>query len=150
MLYPFNYLQMTLVILIFLAGIGQISLVLCSLAIPRILHWRDDVAQLQPLTRQVFWTYAAYILCINLSFGLISTFAPRLLVDGSVLAGLLDAFICVYWMARVLIQFFYFDRTDAPQGVIFKLGEMALVTLFIYLTGVYGLAAAHNFQGIPH
>lgn len=47
--------------LVFAAGVGQLVLIVASLAIPRVLHWKEDTARLRPLTRQVFWTYALYI-----------------------------------------------------------------------------------------
>ncbi len=120
------------------AGVAQLILVVASLAIPRLLGWRGDLAKLRPLTRQVFWTYAGYIWVTNLSFGLLSTMAPRLLLDRSPLAGFVCGFIAVYWAARVVIQFAYFDRTEVPEGLFFVVGETALVTLFASLTIVYG------------
>ena len=44
-----------------LAGAAQLALALASLAIPSVLGWREETRKLRPLTRQVFWTYAAYI-----------------------------------------------------------------------------------------
>jgi hypothetical protein len=124
------------------AGAAQLILVIASLAIPRWLNWKHDLAKLRPLTRQVFWTYAAYIWATNLSFGLLSTFGPRLLLDSSPLATAVCLFIALYWGARVVIQFAYFDRTDAPKGLFFVAGEIALVTLFVGLTMLYsGLVA---------
>src|SRR5271165_4968232 len=99
-------------LLIFLAGVGQIVLAAGSLAIPRVLDWRADTARLRPLTRQVFWTYAAYIWTTNLSFGLLSALAPRALLDGSPLAAAVTGFIALYWSARLVVQFTYFDRSD--------------------------------------
>src|SRR5262245_28399545 len=61
--------------LIRLAGLGQVVLVAGSLAVPRVLGWRRELAGLRPLTRQVFWTYAGYILTTNLVFGLVSALA---------------------------------------------------------------------------
>src|SRR3954447_16151030 len=114
-----------------LAGIGQLILIVASLAIPYVLRWREDTARLRPLTRQVFWTYAGYIWATNLAFGLLSTFLPQSLLDGNPLAGSVCGFIAVYWGARVIIQFAYFDRTDAPRGLFFTLGEILLVGLFV-------------------
>ena len=128
-------------LLLRLAGIGQIVLVVLSpFVIPRALGWSAELAKLRPLTRQTFWTYAAYILCFNLSFGLVSAFAPRLLIDGSRLGLFVSAFIALYWAARVVIQFTYYDRSAAPPGRIFALGEWALVALFVFLTAVYAAA----------
>ena len=112
--------------------------------IPRVLGWREELALLRPLTRQIFWTYAGYILCFNLAFGLVSAFMPDLLIDRSPLATAVSAFIAVYWIARVLIQFFYYDRSAAPAGLVFVLGEWLLVALFAYLSLVYLIVALVN------
>src|SRR5437867_12234384 len=108
-------------VLLILAGLGQLGLALGSLALPGILHWRDDTAKLRPLTRQVFWTYAGYIWATNLSFGLLSTLAPDSLLDGSSLARAVCAFIALYWIARLVIQFAWFDRTDVPAGLLVRI-----------------------------
>jgi hypothetical protein len=78
-------------IAVLLAGVGQLGLAIASLAIPRLLDWRADVAQLRPLTRQVFWTYAGYIWFTNLCFGLVSTFGPARLLDRSSVAMMVTA-----------------------------------------------------------
>jgi hypothetical protein len=130
--------------LVLAAGLGQLALIVASLAIPRALRWPEEMAKLRPLTRQVFWTYAGYIWVTNLSFGLLSTFAPDSLLNRSPLAAAVSAFMGLYWAARLVIQFAYFDRRDAPRGTIFRLAEAALVGLFIYLACVYGTAFAFN------
>ena len=124
-----------------LAGLGQIGLAAVSPLIPRLLHWREEVAKLRPLTRQVFTVYAFYILGTNLAFGLLSALRPEWLLEGSGLARAVASFMAVYWGARVVIQFTYYDRRDAPPGIAFRLGEGLLVTLFLFLTLVYGLVA---------
>lgn len=127
--------------LLVLAGLGQLGLALGSLAIPRVLRWADDTAKLRPLTRQVFWTYAAYIWTTNVAFGILSTFAPDLLLDRSPLARVIAGYITAYWGARVLVQVFYFDRSDAPVGGLYTIAEASLFTLFVLLTAVYGYVA---------
>jgi hypothetical protein len=134
--------------LIFLAGWGHLTLCAGSLMIPRVLKWSFYLKNLQPLLRQMFWTYAAYILVINASFGIISICGSGELLNKSFLAASLTLFISVYWLGRIGIQFFYFDKTDAPKGVIFTLGEVALVGLFIIFAGVYGVAFLFNMQWI--
>ena len=133
---------------IYLAGIGQIGLVMGSLAIPRLLNWRQELLKIQPLLRQMFWVYAAYIVVINLCFGLISVFDFRELTNGSGLATIIDGFIALYWVSRVFIQFFYFDRANFPSGKWYAAGEAALVALFIFLSAVYGAAFYVNYRQI--
>jgi hypothetical protein len=129
-------------LLLMLAGVGQLLLALGSLALPRILGWREDTARLRPLTSQVFWTYAGYIWTTNVCFGVVSLAAPGWLLDGSPLARAVTGYVTAYWAARLVVQFFYFDRSGAPAGALYRVAEAALVALFVFLTGVYGCAAA--------
>ncbi|MEX0713953.1 MAG: hypothetical protein WD278_16565 [Pirellulales bacterium] len=126
------------------AGIGQIALVIASPLIPRLLGWREDTAKLRPLTRQIFWTWASYIWLSHLSFGLLSALAPGWLLDGSPLAAAVTGFIALWWGARLVIQFACIDREGAGSGLGVRLGEAALVTLFVGLTAVYACATVAN------
>jgi hypothetical protein len=134
--------------LLFLAGVGQLALVVASPAIPFVLRWREETARLRPLTRQIFWTYAGYIWATNLCFGLVSTLAPSWLLDGSPLAAAITVYMAAYWGARLIIQFALLNRDDAPPGRHIRFAEGALVSLFIGLTAVYALAAARNLGGV--
>jgi hypothetical protein len=133
-------------LLVILAGIGQLLLAAGSTFIPRALRWREATAALPTLVRQLFWTYAAYILVINASFGLVSTFAPDWLLDGSPLAAAVTGFMAAYWGGRLAVQFLYFDRAGMPRGRLFTLAEIVLVTLFACLTLVYGAACVTNLR----
>lgn len=135
--------------LIVSAGLSQILLSLASLAIPGVLGWREQTQVLRPLTRQVFWTYAGYIWASNLSFGLLSVFLPGALTAPSPLAAAVNGFIALWWTARLVIQFTYFDRTDAPSGFQYQLAEAALVLLFVGLMLIYGYAALANAWAVP-
>ncbi len=133
--------------MIFLAGLGHLGLVCASTMIPSLLHWPEEVGRLRPLTRQVVTTYAFYILGTNLAFGLLSTLKPEWLLDGSGLATAVAGFIAVYWGVRLILQFTYFDRKDSPQGIVFRIAEGALATLFLFWTVVYGYVAVRGIAG---
>lgn len=137
-----TYLQQ----LIYFAGLSQVVLVAGSLLIPKMLDWRTDLTKVRPLIKQMFWTYAAYILVINLCFGLLSIFVSYELINGSKLAMLVNAFIASYWISRVLIQFIYFDRKSFPIGFWYKVAETILIALFISLSIVYSWAFYFNYQ----
>lgn len=127
-------------ILIILCGIGHIVLGLGSLVIPKMLNWKSSLSALPVLIRQIFWTYAGYILCINLFFGIISILHADELLAGTGLSKALLILITLYWFSRVGIQFVYFDRSQVPKKFIYVLGEIMLVTLFIMFAIVYGYA----------
>ena len=131
---------------IYLAGLAQIALVGGSLLIPGILNWKTELAKVQMLIKQMFWTYAAYILIINLCFGLLSVFAHAELLNGSLISMLVCGFIATYWISRVLIQFFYFDKSSFPTGMWHRIAEVLLVILFVFLSTVYSMAFYYNYQ----
>lgn len=123
-----------------LAGVAQIALALGSTAIPRLLDWKKALTNTQPIIKQMFWVYACYILVINLSFGLVSTFCAGQLAAHTTLATLVCGFIATYWISRLMIQFFVLDHSKFPRGPIYTLGEITLVTVFIFLSATYATA----------
>jgi len=126
---------------ILLAGIAQIALVIGSLVIPLVLNRKADLAKVQLLIKQMFLTYAAYILFINFCFGLLSVFAANELLNGSLLSLLICGFIAVYW---ILTVYLHFDSASFPRVKLYTTGEAALAGLFIYLSIVYSLAFYFN------
>jgi hypothetical protein len=121
-------------------GLGQIALALASLSLPRILRWPDQLRQLQPLTRRIFWVYAAYILGTNLCLGTLSALAPHLLLERTALARCVGGYAAVYWGARLCIQFVWF-RGAAPRGLGYALADGAVTLGFALCTAVYGTIA---------
>lgn len=140
---------MTIRFLLMAAGLGQLALAIGSLAIPRMLGWREDTAKLRPLTRQIFWTYAGYILSFHICFGLLSLLAPDWLLDRTPLATAVCGFITVYWGTRLVLQFTWIDRSQAPKGAFFVAAEVALVALFAALVLIYGAAFVSHLRAGP-
>ena len=133
-------------ILLQISGIAHLCLAIGSLVIPKLLHWQHALEKVPVLIRQMFWTYAAYILGINIFFGVISIFLVSDLLSGSALAVSVCSLITLYWLARVIIQFTYFDKSDIPDHWIYKLGEWTLSLLFLFFTCFYGYAVYFNLN----
>lgn len=133
-----------LITLILLAGIGQMTLAVCSIAIPKMLGWKQELQKVNPMVRHIFWTYAGYILITNFSFGLLSFMAPEILVAKTPLAAVVSGYIAAYWLSRITIQFAGFERKNFPKGPLYTMGEIMLVSLFAFLTFVYSYAFYFN------
>ena len=131
-------------LLVVLGGLNQLGIALGSLAIPKVLGWREEANKLNGLTRSVFWTYAGYIWSAHVAFALLSLLAPDLLLDGTPLARCVAGFMAVWWGARIVLQFTFFDRSAAPQGKLYTLGEVALVGAFVANTALYTAVAARG------
>jgi hypothetical protein len=137
-----------LVLLVQLAGLGQLVLCVMSVAIPRALDWRGQLASTPRLLQQEFYVYAGYIWSINASFAAVSLLGAPYLVEPGPLAAAVCAFIFLYWAARVVVQAVVFDLShlDAPHMVLARRG---LELLFVFLSVVYGLALLHALQVLP-
>lgn len=125
-------------LLLKIAGLGQLALVAGSLMLPGILNWRRELAGLSKLTRQIFWVYACYIFGINLAMSLLTLLRPQWLAEQTPLARALCAFMGLYWATRLGIQFFIFDRSLADAKKIYAIAEAALVVMFAFWAGLYG------------
>ena len=125
-----------------IAGVAQLGLALGSLAIPRVLGWSDELRALRPLTRQVFWVYAAYVLGTNVALGLVSSLLPGPLIAPTPLGRSVAAYAALYWGARLGIQLGYFDRSLVRGRPWLRRADAALTCLFAGLTAIYGAAAA--------
>jgi hypothetical protein len=130
--------------LVVLAGWDQLVLAAASLAIPRVLGWREDLAKLRPLTCKVFWTYAVHIWGAHVGFGLLSILGPDLLLDRSALARAVCSFIAVWWTARLAVQFAWFGRAAPPRSRFLGVAEAALVALFAANAPLYGAVALRD------
>ena len=124
-----------------LAGVGQLGLAAGSLAIPRVLGWREETMRLSRLTRQVFWTYSIYIWGTNVCLGALSAFAPAWLLEGTPLARAVCGYTALYWGARLLLQLFCYDRTAVTSAAL-RLAEAVLAALFLFFTVTYGYLLA--------
>lgn len=124
-------------VLLLVTGLGQLALAIGSLVLPRLLRWREDTARLQPLTRQVFWVYAVYILGTNLCLGTLTTVAPDLLLDRSPLARLVAGYGGAYWGGRLLVQLVWYHGL-APAGRRYAVASVAFTLAFVLWTAVYG------------
>lgn len=119
------------------AGVSQLLLCVVSFAIPQKLKWSERTKDLVPLLRQMFYTYAIYILASHFFFGVISACFAESLLEGGVVELSLLVFMALWWTGRIICQFFFFDRTGIPETPFNKMAETILVLMFFCLVGVY-------------
>lgn len=130
-----------LVVLLLVGGFVHLGIVVGSLAVPRVLNWSQKLAPLDTFTKRLFWVYAMFTLLVNLCFGVISLMAANEMAAGGLLARLFCGMIAVYWLVRLLVQWFVFDARPMLQTSLMRVGYHGLTVAFIYLTAAYGLAA---------
>ncbi len=132
---------MNLPLLIWLAGILHFGILLASALVPRVLDWRRELAQLDPLTRQLVWVHGAFIVLIIVGFGVVSIGLPAELAGGSRLARAVCGFIAVFWLARLTLQYTFFSAQPYLRTPFLRRGYHGLTCVFLYHVVTYGIAA---------
>lgn len=128
---------------IFLAGIGQFSVLIASALVPVRLRWREEFKPLTPLHRQLFWVYGGYVVLSIVSLALISVFNAQELAAGSGLARAVCAYTAVFWGIRVSLQG-VLEVKEHLTAWWLRAGYHTLTLLFVSFTVIYTWGALHG------
>lgn len=125
---------------IFLAGVGQLGVLLAAALVPFRLNWRHELAGLSTLHRQMYWVYGGYVLLSIVAFALLSLFNSRELASGSGLARGFCAYVAVFWGVRVALLAVLDVKAHLTAWWL-KAGYVVLTVTFVGLATVYTWAA---------
>ena len=127
-----------LIVLIWAAGIVQLAILAANFVVPGKLRCRENLAKVTPMIRSVFVVHWVYILLTLAIFSaLCFRFAPDL-AGGSRLGHFLSAAIALFWLPRIPIQLFVYDRDLRRQH---RLGDVAMLLALTFVVLVFGVAA---------
>jgi len=93
-----------LALLIYLAGWGQLSVLIASALVPIRLDWANAFSPLPKLLRQMYWVYGGYVVLSIISLGVICIANADELAAGSRLARSFCAFCAIFWGIRISLQ----------------------------------------------
>lgn len=128
---------------IWIAGGLQLVMFVVSLFLPARLRYRENLSKVLPIIQQIFTVHSIYISMLLLVLGVLCfLFAPEL-AGGSLLGRFFSGYLAVFWGLRVFIQLFYYDPELKRQN---PLANMAFTLAFIYLCGVFTVAACGVFK----
>ena len=95
--------------LIRVAGVGLLLIVLANFFVGGVFRYRENIARCDRFFGQVFRVHAAYVVFTVAGMGALCLWRPEFFlttIEGRAVAG----FIAVFWLSRVVLQFFYYDR----------------------------------------
>lgn len=126
--------------LIFLAGIGQLSVLIASALVPLKLDWKTSLRELPLLHRQLFWVYGSYVVLSIVSLGLISLICADELAAGTRLARAFCLYAALFWGIRLSLQPFL-AANEFKTTWWLKAGYHVLTVLFASFTALFAYAA---------
>ena len=135
---------MTLVTHLRIIGVLMAALVVVNLFVPRRFRWREEMARLSLVNRQIFQAHTIFIvLTVAMFSALLLTSADALLEptrsSRAILAGL-----TVFWGLRMLMQWFFYSpaiwRGDRFNTVMHGVFSIA----WVYITATFATALWAN------
>ena len=124
-----------------IGGLLHFVVLIASAMTPRVLDWRANLATLHPFLRRLFWVYGFFIVLTIVSFGTLTLVRADDLASATPLARSICTVIAIFWLARLLVQFFVFDARPFLTTAIRRVGYHGLTLLFVALVFIYGCAA---------
>jgi hypothetical protein len=123
---------------LWISAMIQMTIFLANFYLPFKLQYRTNISPMAPFFRQVFTTHAAYIAGIVLLFSIITfAFAPEL-TSGHGLGRFLAAALCIFWLCRIPLQLFYYDKSIRRAN---RVGDVVMTLALIFLAATYAAAA---------
>lgn len=119
------------------AGAGHFVVLIASFQVPHRLEWKKDLGKLTSFNRKLMWVHGGFAVYTILSFGLLTLLLHNEMLQGQRAATALAAFIGVYWLLRIVVDFTYYDHSDWPKGAGFVTGHVLLTSLFVFLCVTY-------------
>jgi hypothetical protein len=125
---------------IFLAGCGQLSVLVASALVPIRLDWKSSLRELPRLHQQLFWVYGGYVVLSIVSLGLICIGHSEELARGGGLARAFCTYGAVFWGIRLSLQP-VLDAAPFKTTWWLRAGYHVLTACFAGFTIIYGWAA---------
>lgn len=121
-----------------LAGALLLLLAAVHFLFPKQLGWKEDLAKLTLLNRQIFLVHVGFIVLMLVLFGVLALVFAADLVAPSRLAAAVLGGLTLFWGLRLLTQQFIYDRSlwrgNRRNTALHVLASL----LWTYLTAVFG------------
>jgi len=130
----------TAIHMVWIAGAIHAGIVLANAALPGRLRVRENLRDLPVFLRQIFYVHWIYIVLVVGFFSALCFAFARDLAGASPLGRFLSAFLCGFWLLRIFLQYFYYDRDLRRAN---RALDSLYVLSLIALTGIFGFVAVH-------
>ena len=130
----------TLVTHLRVVGLLMSALVVVNLVVPYRFHWREEMARLSLVNRQIFQAHAVFLVLVLALIGaLLLTSAPSLLeptrLSRAVLAGL-----TIFWGLRMVMQWAFYSPALWRGDRLHTAAHWVFSALWVYVTAVFAAA----------
>jgi hypothetical protein len=119
------------------AGIVHLGIIAANVPLPGRLRVRERLAGVPRFIRQIFYVHWIYIVIVLGMFAVLCLGFARELAGASRLGRFLSAFLCGFWLLRIVLQVVYYDREIRREN---RLMDLLYLGSLAVLVAVFGVA----------
>jgi len=123
---------------IWTAGVMHLGIIAANVPLPRRLRVRERLAGVPKFVRQIFYVHWIYIVIVLGMFAALCFGFAEDMAGGSPLGRFLSGFMAGFWLLRIALQIFYYDREVRREN--WGLDLMYVGSLAV-LVVIFGMAA---------
>lgn len=123
-----------------LAGLSLILLSLLHAFMGERFAWKDELARISLLNRQIFYVHTFFVALVLLMLGCLSLFGTTALLEKTALGRAFCGGVTLFWVCRWIFQFWVYD-SSLWRGKRFETRvHLLFALLWTYYIAVYGYA----------
>jgi hypothetical protein len=130
-----------------IVGALLITLGLAHSAFGRYFKWKSELAPLSLLTRQIFQVHGFFIALVVGMIGACSLFFTDALLERSALSRVVLSGFVIFWLSRLVCQFFVYDPNIWRGRRFYTTMHMAFSIFWVYAVATYGAALRMVWNG---
>ena len=124
-----------------------VTLALANTQFGLYFKWKNELAQVSLLTRQIFQVHGFFIALIVGMMGVCSLFYTDALLASGALSRIVLAGLVVFWISRLAIQFFVYDPAIWRGRRFYTVMHVVFSILWIYVVLTYSAALHIAWKG---
>ena len=126
-------------VLIWLAGAVQLAMVAMNAALPPYLNTKENLAKVDPIVRQVFYSHWIFVMLAVVIFSIPCFAFSADMAGQSALGRYLSAALAAFWLFKLWVQFFHIEANFRHKN---RFADVPVAIGTLYLIATFGAAAA--------
>lgn len=117
-----------------IVGCILLALACCHVVFPRYFQWKQELARLSLINRQIFLVHVGFIILLLILLGVLNVLFTDALLEGTQLAAVVNAGIAIFWGIRLLTQWLVYSPKHwigKPLHTGIHLGWSAALAYFV-------------------
>ena len=120
--------------LIIAAGVVHLAIASANFVAARLFDYRGNIEKLPRFMRDVFIVQNVFIVFVLVGFSLACFLFPSELASGEPLGRGVSLFLGTFWLLRLGVQLFFYDREKRHE---YRGFDIAFTAAFVYLSSVF-------------